>query len=111
MFALSAPADQACSQAIDETRDSIQYVLAFLAQHENASQPHDHSAAGHSHEHDYSSQIIRLDRDLLDLISLVHMVLLGGPGAPELPELGPQSTSRVRKGLKTAAFYAKVRRA
>lgn len=66
------------------------------------------SSHHHSHETDYVSQIIRSDRDLLDIVSMLHTFILRLP-SPGLPHLAVESTSRVRKGLKILAYYAKVR--
>ncbi|KAK4702835.1 hypothetical protein P7C70_g3383, partial [Phenoliferia sp. Uapishka_3] len=96
--------------AIDGTRAAIQHLenVIFNSGTE-LSAPHTHGPEqhGHIHESDYLSQAIRLDRDLLDLNSMLHSVLLAA-AAPGLPTLLSESTSRVRKGLKTQAFYCKI---
>lgn len=52
----------------------------------------------------------RLDRDLLDVNTMIHILLrsLAPTDRHSLQELIQLSTSRVRRGLKTMAFYAKV---
>ncbi|GAA5959811.1 hypothetical protein JCM21900_001025 [Sporobolomyces salmonicolor] len=96
--------------AIDSTRTAAQLLLTVASPGVPHSQSHTHSSDAngadyHSvHETDYGAQIIRLDRDLLDLVNLTY-VLLKGLRAPGLPELLKESTSRVRKGLKRRAYY------
>ncbi|KAL8277955.1 hypothetical protein RQP46_009587 [Phenoliferia psychrophenolica] len=98
--------------SIDGTRAAIQYIetIIFNAGTELAT-PHSHGHGpdrhGHIHESDYLSQAIRLDRDLLDLNSMLHTLLLGLPELG-LPALLTESASRVRRGLKTQAFYCKI---
>lgn len=52
-------------------------------------------------------QVIRQDRDLLDLYSMMHTFLIN-LRAPGLPNLFRESNTKVRKGLKTLAFYSKI---
>jgi hypothetical protein len=94
-------------QAIDTTRAAAQYLLTVAPPATHDHPPHSHSnpsdPAHHTiHEHDYGAQIVRLDRDLLDLVNLIHSTL-GGRGLPEA--YATESMSRVRKGLKTRARF------
>lgn len=103
---------QLVPQVIDQTRAAIQYAETMIYISESsldasASPTALSSSHQHSHETDYVSQIIRSDRDLLDLISMLHTLILRLP-SPGLPHLVVESTSRVRKGLKVLAYYAKV---
>ncbi|GAA5851208.1 hypothetical protein JCM8547_004167 [Rhodosporidiobolus lusitaniae] len=108
-------------KVIDSTRAAAQFLLTVSPPATNDSHPHSHShshshahASGtedpHSlHEHDYGAQILRIDRDLLDLVNLVHGFIgevegkasYGGERLPE--EIRRESLSRVRKSLKERA--------
>ncbi|BGP40011.1 hypothetical protein JCM10450v2_003991 [Rhodotorula kratochvilovae] len=101
--------------AIDATRAAAQYVLSLApptSVHTHApAAPHNGSGRAdehHSvHEHDYGAQIVRLDRDLLDLLNVLH-VHLADPAASDLPpEYLRESASRVRKALRRRAYYLK----
>lgn len=107
------PPDSLPLQAIDSTRAAIQYLETIIFESGTELAPHSleiapaASAHGHIHESDYLSQAIRLDRDLLDLFSMVTVMLEKLPGVG-LPGLLGDAKGRVRKGLKTQAFYCKV---
>ncbi|SCV71196.1 BQ2448_2784 [Microbotryum intermedium] len=97
--------------SIDKTRSTIQHVLSALTTRNLAPLPHSHSMNAehrhHHHETDYGPLIIRLDRDLLDLNNMLRSTLLDW--SDSIPNsLIAESTSRVRKGLKILAYYAKV---
>jgi hypothetical protein len=96
---------------------------------------HSNSTPHFNHATDYLTQVTRFDRDLLDINTMIHVKLtVSPPSNISLPpinhssflwkqglekehqdtiviqELIKESTSRVRKGLKVLAFYAKVSR-
>lgn len=107
--------------AVDQTRNAIQLVQSHLYSNPSPNPPppphHDHDHDHHSHSHSYSEQhfhetdyimqVIRQDRDLLDVYSMIHTFLLS-LRTPSSPHLLRESNSKVRKGLKTLAFYSKV---
>ncbi|GAA5824096.1 hypothetical protein JCM11251_001520 [Rhodosporidiobolus azoricus] len=102
--------------AIDSTRSAASYLLSICPPATNGhTHSHSHTHAQlddpshHTiHEHDFGAQIIRLDRDLLDLINFMH-VLVKGLRSPGLGrEVERESLRRVRRGLRTRARYTKA---
>lgn len=68
-----------------------------------------HSHSPHSHDTDFTSQVVRSDRDLLDLITLIHVLLDKLPiEGLAIEDMRRKSLGRVRKGLRVLAYYAKV---
>ncbi|GAA5998999.1 Zn(II)2Cys6 transcription factor [Rhodotorula paludigena] len=96
--------------AIDQTRAAAQYLLTIAPP---TLSPHAHSHVTsaedtHSvHERDYGAQIIRLDRDLLDLLNILHVHLATPAARDLLPAMQAESLSRVRKALRRRAYYLK----
>ncbi|KAM0787683.1 hypothetical protein ACM66B_003746 [Microbotryomycetes sp. NB124-2] len=94
--------------AIDQIRAFIQSVLAFVSELDpnafNVKAKHAHQ---HSHETDWVPQFVRLDRDLLDLQNMIHGLVKSSTG-PLIEALRAESESRVRRGLKAFALYAKL---
>ncbi|KAI5475546.1 hypothetical protein MNV49_001179 [Pseudohyphozyma bogoriensis] len=66
------------------------------------------TGSSHVHEHDFVALAIRSDRDILDLNSILHQHLLEKGSEGPWKALREESESRVRRGLKTLAFYFKV---
>ncbi|KDE06598.1 hypothetical protein MVLG_03094 [Microbotryum lychnidis-dioicae p1A1 Lamole] len=97
--------------SIDKTRSTIQHVLSALTTRDLAPPAHAHSTTTendhHHHENDYGPLIIRLDRDLLDLNNMLRSTLMDRSDIISDPLL-TEATSRVRKGLKVLAYYAKA---
>lgn len=103
--------------AIDQARAGIAFVQSSLfAQGSTLSQSQYHQSSKtppHDHAHDYLTMIVRHDRDLLDVGSMMHVLLEEKRDAGELESaqgvaLLRESTRRIRQGLKTLAYYAKV---
>ncbi|GAA6027174.1 hypothetical protein JCM8097_002455 [Rhodosporidiobolus ruineniae] len=111
--------------SIDSTRAATQFLLSSCPPRLNTfhihGHPHTHSHSSDSssshhhsvHEDDYGAQLIRLDRDLLDLVNLAHRFLAtSGPGGTAIvgvpEEVLRESLGRVRKGLRTRAAYLKT---
>ncbi|KPV75536.1 uncharacterized protein RHOBADRAFT_53503 [Rhodotorula graminis WP1] len=98
--------------AIDSTHSAAEYLLSLSPPRPGPAQlaslapgPIDHHDL---HEHDYGAQLIRLDRDLLDLVNLVH-AHLSDKAAADLPATCvEESTRRVRRALKRRAGYLKA---
>ncbi|GAA5897072.1 hypothetical protein JCM8208_006161 [Rhodotorula glutinis] len=99
-------------QAIDSTHAAAEYLLSLSPPRPGPSHlahaplgPIDHHDL---HEHDYGAQLIRLDRDLLDLLNLVHAHLLDKAARDLPPACLEESTRRVRKALRRRAGYLKA---
>ncbi|GAA6048232.1 hypothetical protein JCM3770_006495 [Rhodotorula araucariae] len=98
--------------AIDATRVAAQYVLSLApptSVHTHAPQNGNGGSGEHRsvHEHDYGAQIVRLDRDLLDLINVLHVHIHDTAASDLPPRYVRESTSRVRKALRRRAYYLK----
>ncbi|GAA5842576.1 hypothetical protein JCM9279_003624 [Rhodotorula babjevae] len=98
--------------AIDSTHSAAEYLLSLSPPRpgpshfpSTASGPINHHDL---HEHDYGAQLIRLDRDLLDLLNLVHAYLSDKAARDLPPACGEESTRRVRRALRRRAAYLKA---
>lgn len=98
------------TQAIDQIRLTIQQTLNYITVYLDPNAfNHTHDPDGHHHhDTDWVPQLIRLDRDLLDLIFLIHGTLSTAGETDELSQMRRESLSRARKGLRALALYAKV---
>lgn len=99
-------------QAIDSTHSAAEYLLTLSPPRpgpshlsSTAAGPIDHHDL---HEHDYGAQLIRLDRDLLDLLNLVHAHLSDKAARDLPPPCAQESTRRVRRALRRRAAYLKA---
>lgn len=101
---------------IDHAREGtafVQQTVYVATPSTDSTTPHSHlqdsTHAQLDHSADYLTQVTRLDRDLLDVNTLIHVFLTGiAETDPSLEALMRKSASRVRKGLRVLAFYAKV---
>lgn len=108
-------------KAIDQTISGINFMKSAIRNSTESGLDSSHSSHTHDHSSDYLTMIGRFERDLLDIINMIHVLLEERRKSGQISfatkvgqkrfkeeEIWRASNSRVRKGLRSLAGYAKV---